>query len=60
MNKQINFIFNGSEYRAAFDSDGVIQTIYDMRQHRYLREDTETATRENPSVWIAAYSFLED
>lgn len=60
MNKQINFIFNGVEYCAAFDSDGVITTIYDMSQHRYLREDTETSVRENPGAWVVAYSFLED
>lgn len=57
---QINFIFNGAEYCANFDSDGVIETLYDLSQSRYLREDTDTGIRENALVWVAAYSFLED
>jgi hypothetical protein len=58
--KHINFLFNGVEYSAHFDAEDTITHIYDFRQGRCLREDTDNGTRENPGVWVVAYSMLDD
>lgn len=55
----LNFIFNGREYLARYNDDGEVASIYDYVEHRHLSEDTDRGIRENPSVWVVAYSMLD-
>ena len=57
--ERISFILNGTEYCATFE-DGDCVSVYNMTEHRYLNIDNETGFREQPSVWIAAYTMVEE
>ena len=55
----LNFIFNGREYLARYNDDGDVASIYDYAAARHLSEDSDRGIRENPPVWIVAYSMLD-
>ena len=57
--RRIDFIFDGRKFTAYFNGDGDIAHLYDWFLDRFLLENKETAERERPGAWVAAYSFLE-
>lgn len=58
--RYLNFIMGGREYSATFNEEGECCNIYDMVEHRYLKQDSDSGFRERPSIWTAAYTMLED